>query len=192
MNKLSKTQRDQLMAMAMAVVLLMGALWYFGVTAKQDELKVTRNKTVEMEKKLRDAEDTMRRSDEVDSTLAARSGILAAHEASLPPARDAYAWVISTVNTFIQSHPGIHIDTYGQPDITDSGFIPKFPYQWATFRVKGTGYYQDAGKFFADFENAFPYFSIKNPNLSANTGSGLEAEKLSVTFDLVVPVTDTK
>ena len=60
------------------------------------------------------------------------------------------------------------IDTYSQPEISDVGIIPKFPYRWATFHVKGSGYYQDLGRFFADFENNFPYFRVQNPVLTAN------------------------
>lgn len=188
MNKLSKAQRDQLIGIAFGAVALMVALWYFGVTAKEDELKHTRQKSVEMRQKLRDAETLMRQEDEISGTLQSRSELLAKREAGLAPDRDAYAWLINTMNSFIQSRKGVSIDTYSQPEINEVGIIPKFPYRWATFHLKGTGYYHDVGRFFADFENAFPYFRIQNLNMSANSGPGLEAEKLSVTFDLVAPV----
>jgi Tfp pilus assembly protein PilO len=187
-NKLTKTQRDQLLLIAGGTVALMGLLWYFGVTAMQDELAATRRKSAEMRQKLRDAEALMRREDEISATLRSRSELLARREAGLAPDRDAYAWLINTVNGFIQSRKGVNIDTYSQPEISDVGIIPKFPYRWATFHLKGTGYYHDFGRFFADFENAFPYFRIQNLNISANSGAGMEAEKLSVTFDLVAPV----
>jgi Tfp pilus assembly protein PilO len=187
-NKLSKTQRDQLIGIAVGTVALMAALWYFGVTAMQDELAHTRQKSADMRKKLHEAEALMRQEDEISATLRSRSELLAKREAGLAPDRDAYAWVINTVNAFIQSRKGVNIDTYSQPEISDTGIIPRFPYRWATFHLKGTGYYHDFGKFFADFENAFPYFRIQNLNMSANSGPGMEAEKLSVTFDLVAPV----
>jgi len=196
MNKLSKTQRDQLLGIAAGTVALMAALWYFGVTAKESELAVTRRKSVEMLQKLHDAESLMRREDEISATLRSRSELLAQREAGLAPDRDAYAWLINTMNNFIQSRKGVNIDSYSQPEISDVGMIPRFPYRWAIFHLKGTGYYHDLGKFFADFEKAFPYFRIQNPILSANSGPAMEAEKLSVTFDLVAPVnssgSDTK
>jgi hypothetical protein len=187
-NKLSKAQRDQLLGIAFAAVGLMAALWYFGVTAKQSELAATRRKSAEMRQKLHDAEALMRREDEISGTLNSRSELLAKREAGLAPDRDAYVWVLDTVNAFIQSRKGVNIDSYSQPEVSDTGIIPKFPYRWATFHLKGTGYYQDFGRFFADFENAFPYFRIQNLNMSVNSGPGMEAEKLSVTFDLVAPV----
>ena len=188
MNKLSKAQRDQLLGIAIGTVGLMAALWYYGVTALQSELAATRKKSAEMQQKLHDAETLMRRGDEISATLRSRSELLAGREAGLAPDRDAYAWLINTVNAFIQSRKGVNIDTYSQPEITDVGMIPKFPYRWATFHLKGTGYYHDFGRFFADFENAFPYFRIQGLNISANSGPAMEAEKLSVTFDLVAPV----
>jgi hypothetical protein len=187
-NKLSKAQRDQLIGIGMGALMLMGLLWYFGVTDRQHELAVTRKKTVEMRQKLHDAEALMRRGDEISGTLQTRSQLLAKREAGLAPDRDAYVWVLDTVNAFIQSRKGVNIDSYSQPEVSDTGIIPRFPYRWATFHLKGTGYYQDFGKFFADFENAFPYFRIQNLTMSANAGPGMEAEKLSVAFDLVAPV----
>ncbi len=191
MNKLTKAQRDQLIAIGIGTVMVMAALWYFGVTAKQDELAATRRKLADMTKKLHDAETLMRREDEISGTLHARTTILAQREGGLAPDRDAYSWLINTVNNFLQAHKDsdhVNIDSYSQPEISENGLIPKFPYRWATFHVKGSGYYEEIGKFFADFENAFPYFQILNPVLSANAGPGLEPEKLSVSFDLVAPV----
>jgi len=192
MTKLSKVQRDQLLGIAMGTLMLMAALWYFGVTAKQSELAVTQKKSADMLQKLHDAESWMHRKDEIAATLHSRSELLAQREAQLAPDRDTYAWLINTMNNFIQSRKGISIDCPSQPDISDAGLIPKFPYRWAVFHLRGTGYYHDFGKFFADFENAFPYFRIRNPTLSANSGPGMEAEKLSITFEVVAPVADTK
>jgi hypothetical protein len=190
-NKLTKAQRDQLICIAIGTVGLMAALWYFGVTAKQSELAVTRQKSAKMLQNLHDAEALIRRQGEIGATLTSRSELLAKREAELAPDRDTYAWLINTMNNFVQSRRGVNIDTYSQPEISDAGILPNFPYRWATFHLRGTGYYQDIGKFFADFENTFPYFRIQNPTLTANIGAGMEAEKLSVAFDLVAPVTSS-
>ena len=61
MNKLSKAQRDRLLAIGMGTVMLMAALWWLGITAKQQELAVTRQKSAEMQKKLHEADSLMRR-----------------------------------------------------------------------------------------------------------------------------------
>jgi hypothetical protein len=148
-----------------------------------------------MQQKLREAEALMRRGDEISEKLRNRSELLAKREAGLAPDRDAYAWLIDTMNGFVQSHKGVNIDSYSQPEVSDLGVVPKFPYRWATFHLRGTGYYHECGKFLADFENAFPYFRVQNLNVTASAGAGMEAEKLGMTFDVVAPVAgsgDTK
>ena len=177
-NKLSKTQRDQLLAIAMGTVVLMGVLWYFGVTAMQAELVATRRKSADMRQKLHDAEALMRRGDEISGTLQTRSDLLAKREAGLAPDRDSYAWLIDTMNNFIQSRKGVNIDTYSQPEISDKGLIPHFPYRWATFHLRGTGYYQDLGKFFADLENSFPYFRVRKPESVGQLRAGHGCRKI--------------
>ena len=188
MNKLNKEQRDQVMGIAIGTVGLMAALWWFGVKSMQQDLAVTKQKSAEIQKKLDDAKTLMRGGEEIGETLTNRSQILAKREAGLAPDRDAYAWVIKTIADFTATRKGVNFDSFSQAEFTEAGIIPKFPYRWATFHLRGTGYYHDLGKFFADFENNFPYFRIQNPSLSVNVGPAMEAEKLSVTFDIVAPV----
>ncbi|HEY3914832.1 MAG TPA: hypothetical protein VGN61_10135 [Verrucomicrobiae bacterium] len=191
MTKLNKQQQERITAIAVGAVMIMGLLWYFGVKAKQDELRRTQDNARNVQKTLRDAETEMGRGSAIATQLQASSDVLAKREAILAPDRDAYAWIIGVINPFIQSRKGVNIYSYSQPDVSDEGIIPNFPYKWATFHLKGTGYYYEFGKFFADLENQFPYFRVQNVEITANTGPGVEAEKLAYNFDLVVPVTPT-
>jgi hypothetical protein len=193
-NKFPKKQREQLIGVAVGTVVLMAGLWFVGVTAKQDELSKTEKSTAQMRDTLKRAEGTMRQGEEVAEKLETRTRLLNKRESLLAPDRDAYAWIISTINPFIQSRKGINIYHYSQPEVSDIGILPGFPYKWATFHLQGTGYYQDIGKFFADLENSFPCFRVQNVELAVSAGVGTEPEKLSVGFDLVVPVkpSDTK
>jgi Tfp pilus assembly protein PilO len=188
-NKLSKAQREQLIGIAIGTVVLLAALWYFGVSAKQEELSKTENNTAQTQDKLKRAENTMRQGEEIADKLQAHRQLLDKREAMLAPDRDAYAWIISTINPIIQSRKGISYPFhYSQPELSDIGIIPGFPYKWATFHVEGSGFYHDLGKFFADLENNYPYFRIQNLEMSANVSTGAEPEKLNVSFELVVPV----
>lgn len=189
MIKLTKDQREKLIAISMGSIMVMGGLWYFGVTSLQDSLVALQKKTAKMQGTLGEGERWIRRETEIKDTLRNDNASLAKLEAGLAPEGDrAYAWLINTMNTFIQNRAGINIDTYSQPSFTESGFLQKFPYKWVTFHLKGNGYYHDWGIFFRDFENSFPYFRIENPSFSANIGPGIAPEKLSVEFDLVAPV----
>jgi hypothetical protein len=193
-NKLSKAQKDQLIGITIGTLALVAVLWYFGVTAKQEELSKTVDNTAQTQDKLRRAESTMRQAEDIANRLQVRREVLDKREATLAPDRDAYAWIISTLNPIIQSRKGIGSFHYSQPEVSDVGIIPGFPYKWATFHVEGNGFYHDLGKFFADLENNCPYFRIQNLEMNANVMAGGEAEKLNVTFELVVPVkaSDTK
>jgi hypothetical protein len=188
MSKISKKQRDQLIGVAAGTVVLMGVLWYVGVTAKQAELSKSEKNTAQMRDTLKRAEGTMKQGEEVANKLEARTALLDKRESLLAPDRDAYAWIISTINPLIQSRKGVNIYHYSQPDVNDLGIIPEFPYKWATFHLEGTGYYHDFGKFFADLENNFPSFRVQNLEMNVSTAIGAEPEKPGVVFDLVVPV----
>jgi hypothetical protein len=177
-----------LIGIAAGTVVLMGVLWYVGVTAKQAELSKSEKNTAQMRDTLKRAEGTMRQGEEVANKLEARTALLDKRESLLAPDRDAYAWIISTINPLIQSRKGVKIHHYSQPDVNDLGIIPEFPYKWATFHLEGTGYYHDFGKFFADLENNFPSFRVQNLEMNVSTTFGAEPEKLGVVFDLVVPV----
>jgi hypothetical protein len=187
-NKFSKAQKEQLIAITLGTLVVVAVLWYFGVTAKQVELSKTVDNTAQTQDKLRRAESTMRQGEEIANKLQAHREILERREATLAPDRDAYAWIISTIKPFLQSRKGVDIYHYSQPEVSEVGIIPGFPYKWATFRLEGTGYYHDFGKFFADLENDFPYFRVQNLEMSANASAGTEAEKLTVNFELVVPI----
>jgi len=191
MIKLSKQQKERLGAIAGATVIIIAGLWWFGVVAKQAQLERTRENTRTVLKTLRDAEAEMGRGVEIAAQLQARSGLLAKREATLAPDRDAYAWIIGEVNPFIQSRKGVNIYSYSQPEVNDLGIIGGFPYKWATFHLRGTGYYYEFGVFFADLENEFPYFRVQNLAIAANASAGVDADKLAYTFDLVVPMTSS-
>jgi hypothetical protein len=188
-SKLSKQQKDQLIGISIGTLLVVAGLWYFGVMAKQQELSKTEDNTAQTQDKLKRAENTMRQGEEIADKLQARRQLLEKRELTLAPDRDAYAWIISTINPIIQSRKGITYPFhYSQPEVSEVGFIPGFPYKWATFHVDGSGFYHDLGKFFADLENNYPYFRIQNLEMSANVSTGAEPEKLNVAFELVVPV----
>lgn len=191
MIKLTKQQQQRLGGIALGTVVVIAALWYLAVMPKQNELRRTQENTQQVMKTLRDAEVEMSRGLEIATQLQARSDMLSKREATLAPDRDAYAWIIGQINPFIQSRKGVNIYSYSQPEVSDAGILPNFPYKWATFHLKGTGYYYEFGRFFADFENEFPYFRVQNLTISVNTTASVDPEKLAYTFDLVVPMTSS-
>jgi hypothetical protein len=190
--QLTKEQKQRLGAIVSGAVVLIAGLWIFGVKATQAELTRTRENTRSVMKTLKDAEAEMSRAYEVSAQLKARTELLEKREATLAPDRDAYAWIIGQINPFIQSRKGVNIFSYSQPDVSDQGILPGFPYRWATFHLKGAGYYYEFGRFFADLENQFPYFRVQNVAIAASVTPSVDPEKLAYTFDLVVPMTSSE
>jgi hypothetical protein len=198
-NKLNKIQRQQLSAIAVGTIALLVALWFLFVTGEEKALSETKRKCVQTQDKLRNAEGYIRIGDDIANKLQARQQLLETREETLAPDRDAYAWILNTINPFIQSRSGVNIYFYSQPetnnpDNKNAGMLPAFPYPWAKFRLNGVGYYHDFGKFFADMENNFPYFRVQNVSIGANTMASTDPEKLNFAFELVVPMklSDTK
>lgn len=189
MNKLSKMQQERIAIVAVCAPLLMAALWFLGVKKQQEKLQQIAKDTTTMNAKLDKAETAMEHSQQIASDLDAHRQLLQKREATMSPDRDAYAWIIETINPFIQPRKGVNIYSYSQADFSDTGIIPDFPYRWATFHLKGSGYYYEFGRFFADLENTFPYFRVQGLQIGANTGPAGEPEKLGYTFDIVTPVT---
>jgi hypothetical protein len=189
--KLNKTQKERLTLVGVGAVAFMATLWYFVVVPKQQELARTIRDIKQKQDKLAKAESVLRSAGEIGSTYSNQLQILQQREGGMAPDRGAYEWIINTINPFIQSRKGVNIVTFSEPTISDQGVLPHFPYKWATFHIHGVGYFQDFGKFFADFENSFPYFRIQGLDISGNTGPAAEEEKLGFTFDIVAPVVPT-
>jgi membrane protein YdbS with pleckstrin-like domain len=187
-NKLSKVQQERLILVAVGTVALMGAIWWFVVQPKQMELAKTEKDIAQKRERLSRAEVVLRNAGVVQTMYTNRLELLQGREIGMAPERGAYEWIINTINPFIQSRKGVNIVTFSEPTISDQGMLPRFPYRWATFHIHAIGFYQDFGKFFADFENSFPYFRIQNLDISGNAGPAAEEEKLGFTFDIVAPV----
>ena len=71
----------------------------------------------------------------------------------------------------------------------DVTLLANFPYKQETYVVRGIGFYNELGKFVADFENHFPYMRIQNLELQSSvTGNPGEDQKLSFKMDIVTLV----
>jgi Tfp pilus assembly protein PilO len=210
MIKLTKAQRDQMIMVVVGTVAVSAALWWFVVNDRDEALIQTRQKSQQIHDKLSKAEELLRHSEQISETLRDQSNKLQQIESGLAPDRDAYGWVILNLNSFVTNWEAqataqsnvppnsiintalpheVHIVSMGgPPEVSDKGIIPRFPYRWATFHIKGIAYYHDFGRFVADFENAYRYFRIQNLDISPSSGVNAEPEKLSFSFDLVAPV----
>jgi Tfp pilus assembly protein PilO len=193
MIKLTKAQRDQLLAVAIAAVGVMAALWYFVVLAQGRELAATRASSVKMTTKLKDASAKMIQLENVGRELTNCLEKLKAREATFAPEHDPYSWMVGVMGRFSLPASDLHrfksvsnID-FKLPEISDKGLLGGFPYKWAKFHITGQGRYHDLGKFIADFENAFPYFRIQDLDIGLPS-IRQDPEMLAFNFDIVAPL----
>jgi Tfp pilus assembly protein PilO len=190
MNKLSKDKQQQLIAVAMASVVVIGLLYFFVISAqgkskagKKAEIETAQASVDEALKLKKDTPAIQEQLDEVTARQEAMEKNMAAG--------DLYSWVILTVNDF-KSKGGyrVQIPNFSREERVGIGMYGDFPYDAVKYQLKGNGYYHDLGKFLADFENAFPFIRVQNLDILPEGGvsTGAEAEKLSFRFEIVVPL----
>jgi Tfp pilus assembly protein PilO len=188
-SKLPKEKRNQLIAVVLGTVAVLAALGYGLIKLQQDRLGAFADKKSAAELQLRKMEDAIKRRDAVNADFAAVSQTLTNKESGMPPTRDEYSWMISTLRRFKANYK-IEIPQFSPVSTpADCNLIPKFPYKQVTLSIGGTGYYHDVGRFVADFENTFPLMRIVNLSLELNpTPAAGEREKLSFRMDIVALV----
>jgi len=194
MTKITKTQRDQLIVVAIVAVALMAALWSLVVAAQDKELAATKAYCIKARDKLKNASAEVNRAEKIGLELTNCMQQLNQREATFAPAREPYSWMVEVMGHFYLPPEEVHryksvsnID-FKPPEISEKGVIGNFPYKWARFHITGEGHYHDFGKFIANFENAFPYFSIQNLEISVpGIRQAQDPDMLAYSFDIVTP-----
>jgi hypothetical protein len=161
-------------------------LYYGLIQSQKESLDLLGRNSESTGKKLLQIRQTIENADKIEAQLAESTRQLAHIEESMASG-DLYSWFIDTIRQFKLSYK-VEVPQVSQPSVGDVNLLPEFPYRQSTAVVVGTAYYQDLGKFVADFENHFPCIRIVNLNVEpASTGSG-EEEKLSFRMDIVALV----
>ena len=173
---------------------LIAALWYLVIVAQGKTLAGITADCARMRTKLGAASDKVRRADQVSHEWTNSMEKLAQREATFAPAREPYSWMGAVLRHFAAPAEDIHryksitnLD-FKPPEISDKGVIGGFPYKWARFHITGEGHYHDFGKFLANFENAFPYFSLQNLDVFVpDIRQTQDPDMLAYSFDIVTP-----
>jgi len=194
MTKISKSQRDQLIAVAFGAVAVIACLWYAVVLAQNKQLAAAEANCVKMRRTLKVGSDKVRQGDLVGAELAKNLEALKEREAGLAPEREPFSWMAEVLRNFWSPDNDMHhyktvaIADIKPPEISDKGVIAGFPYKWAKFHITGEGHYHDFGKFIADFENKFPHCRVLNLTTDASMAGPSGGEKLVFRLDLVALV----
>lgn len=183
MKRLSPAKRKQLILVIVATLALVGAIYFVLINPQNEENRRLINDTSAAQIKLQKIKDTIKQSEATAKAATEVSTALSQAETDLASG-DLFAWTYSTIRQFKAGY-AVDIPTIGQPTTSDVDLIYNFPYRQIKFSLVGTGYYQDIGKFLADFENKFPHMQVVNLAMEPANGSGANKEKLSFRVDIV-------
>lgn len=189
MNNLSREKKSQLVLVAMITITLCSGI-YFGIIQGQVErIRAMEARRTEMADKLAKAERALKNKAGLEAELAARRSELADIERTMAGG-DLYAWIIGVMSRRATEYH-INIPTYGRESIGEVGIIPVFPYKTATFVIRGTGRFEDLGRFIAGLENDFPFFRVQNLGMAQSGPVDGRDYQVQFNFELVVPVRPT-
>jgi len=183
-KKLPKEKRDHLILVVLITAVVLGGLGFGLIRFQYDNLRRTRAHEQEAAAKLKAMRATIDRAAEIEtesSTMSQALGNVEEHMATGDP----YSWAIDMIRRFRLSHK-VEVPVISQPVVSETTLLPRFPYKQASFALSGTGYYQDIGRFIAQFENQYPEIRIVNLRLSPVSGlANEEKEKLEFRMDIV-------
>ena len=168
MSKLSKEKKEKLILTVIGVLGALGLLYTFGVGAQNDQIKTLNSRLTAVEGELFKAERLVKNAGGLEEELKAVRAELAARQVDMAPQGNYYAWVLKLLDGFRQEQrlsPNFIMDVT-QPEVTTVGLLPKFPYNAGYFGVRVSGEFHEIGRFFAEFENRFPYMRIQSVKLT--------------------------
>jgi hypothetical protein len=178
LSKLSKEKRQQLVLVVVLTVGIIAGL-AFGVVKNQYQslghIAVAKEDT---ERKLRQIQDTVKRSSQLESDLRKAKATLASVSTDLASG-DLYDSVYTMVRKFKGNNYEVQIPQFGRTDtVVDVNCFAKFPYKQVSMPVTGTARYQEFGRFLADFENQFPHVRVVNLGLDPVPGTASAPQEI--------------
>ena len=185
MNKLSKDKRNQLVMIVLGSVGVIAALWFLVISAQRDKIHEISGKIAGTKAQIEKMQQVKKAAGKIEEEKTECQARLAQIESTMPSG-DWYLWVNTTLRQF--NNPGYHVDipVIGAPVASTMNLLPGFPYNQLDIAVNGTAYYDDLGKFLADFENHFPCMRIENLSLEPGNGANPEdREKLSFHMEII-------
>ena len=184
MKRLSKQKRDQLILVCVMTLAVLAAIWFLLIRSQQESLQSLRDAKAKKESdsgsmrdKVKSANAVKAQMDQVDAKLAEKEKDMVSG--------DFYASLVNTVGKF-KTRYNLDIPQFSPAaSVTDCDLLPKFPYKQVRIVISGTGYYEEIGKFIADFENEYATSRLVNLELTPYAGPNDAKEKLTFRLEIV-------
>jgi len=184
MKRLSKQKRDQLILVCVMTLAVLAAIWFLLIRSQQESLQSLRAAKAKKETDSGSMRDKVKSANAVKAQLEQVEAKLAEKEQDMVSG-DFYASLVNTVTKF-KTRYNLEIPQFSPAaSVTDCDLLPKFPYKQVRIVISGTGYYEEIGKFIADFENEYATSRLVNLELIPAAGPVDAKEKLTFRLEIV-------
>jgi hypothetical protein len=192
-NYIPKAKYHQMLLLVIITGAAAALIWITFVNPVISSLKATKEQSAEWTGKLKTAKQHLGLAERFKSDLATATLKLQAIEGDMPEG-DLYRWVIKILLPF-QARHDVEFSSFEPPQVGDLSRWPNVPYKSSIFSVVGVATYHNFGKFLADFENTYPYLTLRALELEpagGNSGSSEDERNLRFKMEFVTPVKPTE
>lgn len=188
-KQLSSQKKQHFALVLVGTVLALSVTFFVIISPTNAGIAKLKGDLEAAEKKYSDAAKLVRSAEAEEGKLAAREIQLGAIESTMVSG-DINLWIRLTYEKFRTQAPyKVEIPNFPPPVLGNMEMIPDFPYKAATYRVSGTAFYHDLGKFLSDFENFFPFMRVLNLEITpedelGTLNTGVDRERLRFSFEL--------
>jgi Tfp pilus assembly protein PilO len=185
MKRITKQKRDQLILAAVVILMVLVGIYFVLIRAQEESLRALRAQKIEQQTKADQMKDKIKNSKVIETQLNEVASTLAVQEQEMASG-DLYASLVNTIRKFKLRYK-LDIPQFSPASsVMDEDLLPRFPYKQVKITISGTGYYEEIGKFIADFENEYSASRVLNLELVPTPGAGPESkEKLTFRMDVV-------
>jgi Tfp pilus assembly protein PilO len=193
MNKhIPKGKYQQMLMLVMGTGAAAALVWFAFLNPTISSLKATTEQIAQWTDKLRTERQHLGLAEKFKNDVETATMKLQAIEEGMPEG-DLYRWLIKILLPF-QSRHDVEFSSFEPPLVGDLNRWPNVPYKSSIFSVVGVGTYHNFGKFLADFENTYPYLTLRALELEpsgANSGSSDDERNLRFKMEFITPVKHT-
>lgn len=196
--RLNKQKRDRLILVAILTLAFSAGVWQLLIQANMGRLAKAREMEAAALKKFEQAKLFLQGTETLENEALVVSNELALAEGMMANRADPYAWSYQLITT-ATNHAKVKLELkeITRPQAPGPvGILPDFPYESVSFEVRGLAFYEDLGRFLAEFENRYPFFQTRNLQIGLaqesddgnGPGKGKLAQRLSFRLDVVALV----
>jgi hypothetical protein len=192
-NYIPKGKSHQMLMLIVGTGAAAALVWFTFLSPAISSLKTTSEQIAQWSGKLKTEKQHLGLAEKFKNDVETATMKLQAIEEGMPQG-DLYRWLIKILLPF-QSRHEVEFSSFEPPQMGDFNRWPNVPYKSSIFSVAGVATYHSFGKFLADFENSYPYLTLRALELEpsgANSGSSEDERNLRFKMEFMTPVKPTE